>query len=108
MPARSRTNKFGMVNRLVTKAGQRDAVVDILLSGARLQGGMRGCEVYVVHTTPTDPNEIWVTEVWSSKTDHEASLQNAEVRTLIEQGRPMIASLVPTVTNAVGGKGLSL
>lgn len=98
---------FGMVNRLVTKPGQRDAVVAILLSSAKLQGGMRGCEIYVVHTSTTDPNEIWVTEVWRSKADHEASLQHAEVRALVEKGRPMIASVVPTITNAVGGKGVS-
>jgi hypothetical protein len=43
----------------------------------------------------------------SSKEDHEESLQNDEVRALVEKGRPMIASVVPTITNAVGGKGIS-
>jgi quinol monooxygenase YgiN len=105
MTARS-SSKFGMVNRLVTKPGQRDAVVEILLSGAKMQGGMRGCEIYIVHTSTTDPNEIWVTEVWSSKADHEASLQNPEVRALVEKGRPMIASVVPTLTSVMGGKGI--
>lgn len=99
-------NRFGMVNRIVTKPGQRDAVAEILLSGANMQGGMHGCELYVVHTSVSDPNEIWVTEVWRSKTDHEASLENPEVRALIEKGRPMIASIVPAITTAIGGKGL--
>jgi quinol monooxygenase YgiN len=96
-----------MVNKLVAKPGQRDAVVDILLSGAKMQGAMRGCEIYIVHTSTTDPNEIWVTEVWKSKEDHEASLKNADVRALVEKGRPMIESVVPTITTARGGKGLS-
>ena len=106
MPAKSSSSKFGMVNKLVAKPGRRDAVVEILLSGANTQGGMRGCEIYIVHTSTTDPNEIWVTEVWSSKEDHEASLKNAEIRAIIEKGRPMIEAVVPTITNAVGGKGL--
>jgi quinol monooxygenase YgiN len=99
--------RFGMVNKLIAKAGQRDAVVEILLAGANVQSGMRGCEMYVVHTSTTDPREIWVTEVWRSKADHEASLQNQDVRALVERGRPMIDSVIPTTTNAVGGKGLS-
>jgi quinol monooxygenase YgiN len=107
MTPKPSNTRYGMVNRIVTKPGQRDVVVDILLAGAKMQGGMRGCEIYVVHTSTTDPNEVWVTEVWRSKADHEASLQNAEVRALIEKGRPMIASIVPTITNAVGGKGIS-
>jgi quinol monooxygenase YgiN len=95
-----------MVNRIVTKPGRRDAVADILLSGSRMQGEMRGCELYLVHASAGDPNELWVTEVWRSKEDHEASLKNADVRALIEKGRPMIASIVPTVTTPLGGKGL--
>ena len=100
------STRYGMLNRITTKPGQRDAVVQILLSGARMQGAMPGCELYVVHTSPTDANQIWVTEVWRTKEDHEASLKNAEVRALIEKGRPMIASIEPTITVPVGGKGL--
>src|SRR5688572_15714610 len=98
------STRYGMLNRITTKPGQRDAVVQILLSGARMQGAMGGCEVYIVHTSPTDANQIWVTEVWRSKEDHEASLKNADVRALIEKGRPLIASIEPTITVPVGGK----
>jgi quinol monooxygenase YgiN len=108
MTTNANGKKFGMVNRIVTKPGQRDAVADILLSGAKMQGGMAGCEIYVVHVSTADPNEIWVTEVWRSKADHEASLKDADVRALIERGRPMISSIVPTLTTAVGGKGLDV
>jgi quinol monooxygenase YgiN len=101
------STRYGMLNRITTKPAQRDAVVQILLSGARMQGAMKGCESYIVHTSVTDPNQIWVTEVWRSKEDHEASLKNAEVRALIERGRPLIASIEQTMTVPVGGKGLA-
>jgi quinol monooxygenase YgiN len=78
------STRYGMLNRITTKPGQRDAVVQILLSGARTQGVVGGCEVYIVHTSPTDANQIWVTEVWRRKEDHEASLKNADVRALNE------------------------
>ena len=96
-----------MLNRVTTKAGQRDAVVKILLSAARLQCAMPGCDLYIVHTSPEDANLIWVTEVWRTKEAHEASLKSADVRALIEEGRPMIASIEPTITAPVGGKGLT-
>lgn len=102
----SQSGKYGMVNRITTKPGQRDAVAKILLSGAGKQGEMRGCELYVVHASTTDSNELWVTEIWRSKEDHEASLKNPDVRALIETGRPMIANIVPTITTPLGGKGL--
>jgi quinol monooxygenase YgiN len=100
------TSKYGMINKLVAKPGQRDAIVHILLAGARMQGEMKGCDLYIVHTSPTEADLIWVTEVWRSKEDHEASLKSAEVRALIEKGRPLIASIEPTVTIPQGGKGM--
>lgn len=100
--------KYGMINKITTKPGQRDPLVQILLDGARRQGGMQGCELYVVHTSPTEPEVIWVTEVWRTKEDHEASLKSPDVRALIEKGRPMIAQIgPPTITVPVGGKGLA-
>lgn len=101
------TTRYGMLNRITTKPAQRDAVVEILLSGARMQGAMSGCELYVVHTSPKDANQIWVTEVWRSKEDHEGSLKNADVRALIEKGRPLIVSIEQNITVPVGGKGLA-
>jgi quinol monooxygenase YgiN len=100
------STRYGMLNRITTKPGQRDAVVQVLLSGARMQGAMPGSELYVVHTSPEDGNLIWVTEVWRSKEAHEASLKSPDVRALIAKGRPMIASIEPTITVPVGGKGL--
>ena len=101
------STRYGMLNRITTKPAQRDAVVQILLSGARMQGAMPGCELYVVHTAPDDANLIWVTEVWRTKGAHEASLKSPDVRAVIEKGRPMIASIEPTITAPVGGKGLA-
>lgn len=45
-----------MLNRITTKAGQRDAVVQILILAARLQCAMPGCDIYVIHQSPDDAN----------------------------------------------------
>lgn len=80
---------YGYLATMRTKAGHRDDVVRILLSGL---DGLRqvGCRLYVVGVSETDPDLIWVNEVWESKADHEASLQLPETNAAIERAMPML------------------
>lgn len=95
---------YGLIGRMTAVSGKRDALVEILLRGTT---GMPGCLSYVIATDATDPDAIWVTEVWESKAAHDASLALPSVREAIAQGRPLIAGFGPsTVTSPVGGQGL--
>ena len=80
---------YGYLATMRTKAGHRDDVVQILLSGL---DGLRaaGCRLYVVGVSATDPELIWVNEVWESKADHDASLQLPETRAAIARAMPML------------------
>jgi quinol monooxygenase YgiN len=80
---------YGYLATMRTKAGHRDDVVRILLSGL---DGLRqvGCRLYVVGVSETDPELIWVNEVWESKEHHEASLQLPETRAAIDRAMPML------------------
>ena len=101
-------NRFGMFGKVTARPGQRDALVQVLLSAAELVGKAQGCELYVVHTSPTEPDVVWVTEVWRGKEDHAASLSVKGVKELIAKGRPLIAEMgEPIFTTPVGGKGLA-
>lgn len=101
-------NRFGMIGKVIAHQGQRDALVKNLLAAAELVGKAQGCELYVVHTSPTEPEAVWVTEVWRSKEDHAASLSVKGVRELISKTRPLIAEMSnPILTIPVGGKGLT-
>ena len=100
-------DRFGMFGKVIARQGQRDALVRNLLAAAELVGKAQGCELYVVHTSPTEPDTVWVTEVWRSKADHAASLSIKGVRELIAKTRPLIAEMgEPILTIPVGGKGL--
>ena len=79
---------YGLVGRIRAIAGQRDALAAILLPG---QGGMPGCLSYIVAEDPTDPDALWVTEVWVDSAAHKASLQLDTVKAAIAKGRPLIA-----------------
>ena len=96
---------FGLIGKMMTVPGQRDAFVDILLQGT---GGMPGCLSYIVAKDPADDNALWITEVWDSKASHEASLSLPSVKEAIGKGRAMIAGFGDrVVTTPVGGVGLT-
>jgi quinol monooxygenase YgiN len=89
-----------------TKPGYRDDVVAILLSGA---DGLRqaGCDLYVVSVTDTDDVTIWVSEVWQSKEQHDASLQLAETKAAIGKAIPMLTGeFTSQELTVVGGLGV--
>jgi len=96
---------YGLIGKMRAVAGQRDALVAILLEGT---GSMPGCLSYVVALDPADADAIWITEVWDSEDSHKASLSLPAVREAISRGRPLIAGFDShTVTTPVGGQGLA-
>jgi quinol monooxygenase YgiN len=60
-----------------------------------------------VNISATEPDAVWVTEVWSSLADHEASLTRDESKALINRGLPLIAGGERIEIVPIGGKGLS-
>ena len=96
---------YGLIGKIKSIAGQRDALVAILLDGLV---DMPGCLSYVVAEDPTDPGALWVTEVWESREHHQASLTLPSVQQAISQGRPLIAGFGERFeTIPVGGHGLA-
>jgi quinol monooxygenase YgiN len=96
-----------MYGKILAKPGQRDALVGHLLEAARLLTPVEGCYLYIVNTVPAEPDAIWVTELWRSEADHDASLKMESVNALIAQARPMIAGGESIRLLPVGGKGLA-
>jgi len=69
---------------------------------------MPGCFSYVVAADATEPDALWVTEVWESQARHQASLQLPTVQAAIAKGRPLIAGFSNRVETApLGGHGIS-
>ena len=95
---------YGLIGKITTVAGERDALIKILLEGTAL---MPGCLSYVIARDASDENAIWVTEVWDKQESHTASLSLPSVQQAITRGRPLIAGFGERfVTEPVGGHGL--
>lgn len=96
---------YGLIGKILTMPGQRDALIAVLLDGT---ARMPGCLSYVVAKDPTDEHAVWITEVWDSQASHEASLSLPAVRAAIAKGKPMIGGFGERiVTSPVGGHGLA-
>ena len=95
---------YGLIGKIISQPGQRDALTAILLEGL---AEMPGCLSYIVAADPADPDAIWVTEVWASQADHQASLALPAVQRAIAAGRPLIAGFGERFeTIPVGGFGM--
>lgn len=95
---------YGLIGRIRAVDGGRDELAAILAG----MGEMPGCLSYVVAGDDSDPDALWVTEVWESAEAHAASLGLPSVQAAIELGRPLIARFDQRVeTRPIGGIGLA-
>ena len=77
--------KFGTYGKFTAHAGKRDALVQALLEAAAGLQNFEGCELYIVNVSDTEPDTVWVTEVWRDQADHQASLALPETKALIQR-----------------------
>ena len=99
-------NKLGMYVKFTTHAGGRDAFVQILMEAAAGMQSVTGCELYVVNVSDSEPETVWVTEIWSDSAAHEASLLNEGAKEMISRARPFIAGVEQIRLRPIGGKGI--
>jgi quinol monooxygenase YgiN len=95
---------YGLIGKMTSQPGQRDALLGLLLQGTR---DMPGCLSYIIARDSRDEDAVWITEVWEDEASHHDSLQLPSVRDAIAKAMPLIAGFEPgVITNPVGGVGL--
>ncbi len=100
---------YGCYVKFVARPGQRDTLVELLLQAAAGVEAAPGCELYIINTSPTEPECVWVTEVWRSQEEHDASLTVEGAQELIKKVLPLLAGSPEKIdVMPVGGKGLAV
>jgi quinol monooxygenase YgiN len=95
---------YGLIGKMTSKPGQRDALLGLLLQGTR---DMPGCLSCIIARDTRDEDAVWITEVWEDEASHHDSLQLPSVRDAIAKAMPLIAGFEPAaITEPVGGVGL--
>jgi quinol monooxygenase YgiN len=101
-------SKFGLYNKIPTQPGKRDEFVELLLEAAAAMQQLPGCDLYLVNVSASEPDVVWVTEVWESAEAHQTSLSLESAKAAIERGIPLIAGPIESIKLVpMGGKGLS-
>jgi len=83
---------FGLISQIKSTPGDRKTLIDIIGAATRQ---MAGCRSYVLAEDLTDPDVIWVTELWESEAAHAESLKTPSVQAAIKKGRAYIAGMTP-------------
>jgi quinol monooxygenase YgiN len=100
---------YGLMGKFTAQPGRRDDLLALLEEGAgAMQDTAPGCLLYLISTAPADVDAIWVTEVWTDKEAHDASLSIPGVREVIGRAMPLIAGMSDRIEfMPVGGIGLT-
>jgi quinol monooxygenase YgiN len=98
----SRVARYG---RLVAREGRGGEAAALLLAAADDLRADPGCELYLVNRQAGEPDVLWVTELWRSQSDLDASIERirgsddvAAVMALVEDHEMIELELL-------GGKG---
>jgi quinol monooxygenase YgiN len=101
------TEPYGMHVRFTAQPGRGDELERLLLEAADGVRLLDECRLYLVSRSPDEPDAVWVTEAWTSREAHDASLTDPAARALIVQAMPLLSGApLATTLRPVGGKGL--
>ncbi|GGL27255.1 putative quinol monooxygenase [Caulobacter rhizosphaerae] len=103
--AKEENTMYGLIGQMKAAPGKRDELVAILSEST---GAMPGCLSYIVAKDAADGDALWITEVWTDKDSHTASLKLPAVQAAIAKARPIIAGFGHRFeTVPIGGVGLA-
>ncbi|WP_066683484.1 putative quinol monooxygenase [Caulobacter sp. CCH9-E1] len=101
-----RKSMYGLIGQMLAAPGKRDELLAIL---GESTVGMPGCLSYVIAKDPANADALWITEVWTDKEAHAASLKLPAVQAAIAKARPIIAGFPQHFeTEPVAGQGLKI
>ena len=78
-------SRVGRYVKATAKPGRGDELAEKMLGVAEALRRTPGCELYVINRDAGDGDRIWVTEVWRSREELDASLQTEEAKASIAE-----------------------
>jgi quinol monooxygenase YgiN len=95
--------KYGQYVKFITHEGKRHELAKNLLEVADQMHKVAGCELYLIHLSAEDENTLWVTEIWSAKEAHQASLSMEENKEKIAASLALIKHVDKIEWKPLGG-----
>jgi quinol monooxygenase YgiN len=101
-------SQYLLHGKLTAKQGEKEKLSQILLAASQLVATAKGCKLYIIGFDQGENEDVFITEIWDNKEDHDNSLKVEGVRELIMQAMPLLDGQ-PTKgqeINILGGFGL--
>lgn len=100
------TTRYAWHGRFQAQVGHGQALADVILAWGQLMQAYDGCLLYMVSRSPGDPDAVYVASAWTSLSVHDEIFAGEDVRALIDQASPLIATVEGIDLSPLGGKGL--
>lgn len=100
--------KYMLHNKLQANNGNGHNLAAVLIEASKFVATVNGCSLYANSIDKENGDDIWVTEIWETKEDHDNSLQNDSVRELITLAMPYLDGRPSKgrVMDLIGGFGV--
>lgn len=96
----------GRYVKLIAKEGRGDALAELMLEVARGLSDTPGCELYIINRSASEPETVWVTELWTSQEAIDAALSSEGAQEQIGRTRELMAGAERIDLEPAGGVGL--
>jgi quinol monooxygenase YgiN len=91
--------------KATAKPGEGAELAEILLAAAAELEDDPGCELYLINRQADQPDVIWVTELWRSQGDLDASLERIRGSSGVAQALALVDDWQMIELDLLGGKG---
>ena len=100
--------KYLLHGKLTAKQGEANQLAEILIEASQLIKTAKGCNLYVVSKDSANQSDVWVTEIWNTKEDHDNSLSVPGVKELIGHAMPILEGMPAKgqELEMIGGHGI--
>jgi quinol monooxygenase YgiN len=102
--AMSRVARYG---KMVAHEGSGQKLAEILLAAADGLADDPGCELYLVSHQAGEPDVVWVTELWRSQADLDASIERIRGSADVAAAMALVKTPQMVELELLGGKGPS-
>jgi quinol monooxygenase YgiN len=98
----TRVARYG---KAIAREGLGERLAEILLAAAADLERDPGCELYMINRQVGDPDVIWLTELWRSQADLDASLERIRGSDDVAAAMALVENWEMIELELLGGKG---
>ena len=99
------SGKVARYGRMKAKPGCGAEAAELLVDAANELVSDDGCLIYLVNRQTDDPDTIWVTELWRSQHDLDASIEQIRGSERVAAVMELVADASMIELDLLGGKG---